>query len=538
MKHYTPRDYQKLGTDFILAHPHCALFAQPGLGKTVIAETVIDMLRLLSEVDRVLVVVPKRVLDTEGWQRELRKWHHLQNLAIEPITGNARERREKLASPAPIHLINYELLPWLLDELVRCWPYDMVILDESTKVKGHDSTWFMGNPRSKEDVAIGTTLSMPDGRALMLDIDSTVKKLPGNTRKLSNQVPSRIDTFSSHPYTEYRRIAPPAPKRIEFLPTPGLKHVRSQTKRWLNLTGTPMPNGAKDLWSQTHLLDQGARLGENITAFRSQYMQPHPYVKHQWVEQVGALDRVIGKIGDICLSIKAADYLDLPELVANVIEVRIDDDLMPDYKHLEDEFYLALQGHVVEAANSAVLGNKLRQFTQGFLFTGKNTWQEIHRAKLDALRDLSDQVNAPMLIAYWYEPDRERLLKAFKGSAVAFDGSRKQIDAFAAGSIQHLVIHPGSAGHGIDGLQDGSDTLAFYGMDWSLELHDQVIERIGPTRQMQSGHPRPVFCHYIAAQKTIDERVLERLIAKKSVQEILLDAMRQRGLAPGIPLIK
>jgi hypothetical protein len=502
------------------------------MGKTVIAETVIDMLRLLSEIDRVIVVVPKRVLDTEGWQRELAKWHHLQDLAIEPITGTAQQRREKLLSQKPIHIINYELLPWLLDELVRCWPYDMVILDESTKVKGHDSTWFMGNPRSKEDIAIGTTLALPDGRSLMLDIDSTVKKLPGNTRKLSPHVPSRIETFGTHPYAERLLIAPPPPKRIEFAPTPGLKHVRSQTKRWLNLTGTPMPNGTQDLWSPTYLLDEGERLGKNVTAFRGEYMRPHPYVKHQWVEQAGALDRAIAKIGDICLSIKAADYFDLPELVPNVIDVKIDDDLMADYKHLEDEFYLALQGHVVEAANSAVLGNKLRQFTQGFLFTGKKHWQELHRVKIDALRDLSDQVNAPMIVAYHYDPDRERLLKAFKGSAVAFDGSRKQIDAFARGHIQHLVYQPGSAGHGIEGLQDGSDTIAFFGSDWSLENHDQVIERIGPTRQLQSGHPRPVFCHYIAAQNTIDERVLERLIHKKTVQEILMNAMRQRGMKP------
>lgn len=510
MKKFTPRDYQAIGIDFGLRTPNAALMAQPGLGKTVIAETVIDMLRLLSEIDRVLVVVPKRVLDTEGWQRELTKWDHLQDLAIEAITGNAQQRRDKLRSPAPIHLINYELLPWLLDELARAWPYDMVILDESTKVKGHDSTWFKGNPGSEEHVSIGATLTQPDGRVLVLDADTKLGKLHGNTRVRK-------------PKDEL------APTRLlKFAPTAGLKHIRSQTKRWLNLTGTPMTNGVQGLWSQTHLLDGGERLGENISRFREQYMAPHPYVKHQWVEQAGALDRVIGKISDLCLSIKAADYLDLPALVPNVIEVRLDDALMADYKHLEDQFFLALEGHVVEAANSAVLGNKLLQFTQGVLYTDKQgAWTEIHKAKLDALKELSDEVNAPMLLAYHFDFDRQRLLKAFKGS-VAFDGTRKQVDAFGRGHIQHLILHPGSAGHGIDGLQDGSDTLAFFGSHWSLENHDQIIERIGPTRQLQSGHPRPVFCHYIAAQNTIDERVLQRLIEKKSVQEILLDAMKQR----------
>lgn len=530
MRRYTPRTYQSLGGGFVLRNPRCALFAQPGLGKTVIAETAIDTLRLLAEIDRTLVVVPKRVLDTEGWQRELLKWDHLQDLAIEAITGNAAERRAKLCSPAPIHIINYELLPWLLDELVTCWPYDFVILDESTKVKGHDSTWFKGNAASTEDLDLGTVLRFPNGTALMLDLDTKGSKVPGNTRVLANSVPSRIATFGQHPYAEHRVIATPPPKRITFKKTPGLQHIAGKTKRWLHLTGTPMPNGVKDLFSQTHLIDGGARLGENVTAFRHQYMHPHPYVKNQWVEQPGALDQVIGKISDVCLSIKAADYLDLPELVPNVIDVALPDELRADYKHLEDQFFLALEGHVIEAANSAVLGNKLSQFTQGVLYTDKKqSWKEIHKIKLDALRELSDEVNAPMLLAYHFEFDKQRLLKAFKGS-VAFDGTRKMIEAFGKGHIQHLVLHPGSAGHGIEGLQDGSDTLAFFGYDWSLENHDQVIERIGPTRQLQSGHPRPVFCHYIAMQNTIDTRKLERLIEKKTVQEILLNAMKQRGV--------
>lgn len=246
---FNPRSYQQLGIEHLMRNPRAGLFAQPGLGKTVMSLTTIDMQRLFNLIDKTLVVMPKRVLDTEGWQRELAKWDHLQDLAIETITGNAAQRREKLRSPAPIHLINYELLPWLLDELVRCWPYDRVDLDESTKVKGHDSTWFKGNSSTKDRIALGSTLDLPDGRRLILGAE-TRAKLPGNTRV--RQPKDATET-----------------RLITFAPTPGLKHVSTQTKRWTNLTGTPMPNGVQDVWSPTFLLDQGQRLGENISLPRA-----------------------------------------------------------------------------------------------------------------------------------------------------------------------------------------------------------------------------------------------------------------------------
>lgn len=513
MRQFTPRSYQQLGIQFMLQNPRCALFAQPGLGKTVMATTVIDMLRAFGEIDRTLAVMPTRVLETEGWQRELAKWTHLQDLDIEVIRGTPQQRREQLRSPKPIHIVNYEILPWLLDELARAWPYDMVILDESTKVKGHDSVWAHGKPSSEEHIAYGSKLFLPSGESGILRPESTITTLAGNTRV---RTPKESD----------------GSRLIKFKATPGLKHVATQTRNWVHLTGTPMPNGAKDLFTPTYLLDQGKRLGHNVTAFRAEYQHPHPYVKFAYVDQEDSLPRVIDKIKDICLTIKAADYLDLPELVTNRINVRITDGMMLGYRHLEDQFFIALEeefsGQIVEAANSAVLGNKLRQFTQGFLFADKKgAWQEMHQAKLDAIKELSEEVNAPMLIAYHYAPDKERLLKAFKGSAAAFDGTKQQIADFGKGKIQHLILHPGSAGHGVEGLQDGSDRIVFFGTDWSLENHDQVIERVGPTRQLQSGHPRPVFVDYITAVNTIDEMVLERLTTKKTQQEILMNALKK-----------
>lgn len=529
MRAFKPRSYQQLGTEFLLNTPRAALFAQPGLGKTVIAETVIDALRIIEGLGLTLVVVPKRVLDTEGWQRELKKWSHLTDLAIQPIEGDAATRRTQLCSQAPIHLINYELLPWLLDELAGAWPYDMVILDESTRVKGHDSTWFKGNPRSLEELGLGTTLAFSDGRKHVIDLGSPRKiKVPGSTRVLANAVKSRVKEFSQHAWPVRRLIAPPSPVKVEFQPTAGLKHIAQQTRRWINLTGTPMPGGVKDLWSQTYLLDDGKRLGNNITRFRETYQYPNPYVKNVFLDQPDALPRVIGQVQDICLSIIAKDYLDLPELIPTPVDVTMPPELMKRYRTLEDQFFVSLEGKTIEAANSAVLSGKLMQFTSGAMYTDKDkNWEELHSHRIDALRELSDEVGGPMLVAYHYAFNIQRIKKALP-DAVQFDGTLGMIDAFARGEIRHLLLHPQSAGHGVEGLQDGTDTIAFFDLTWSAEFHDQVIERIGPTRQLQSGHPRPVFAYYLMTPDSVDTMAYERVVEKKSKQDTLMRAMQRR----------
>jgi hypothetical protein len=512
MRHYENlRDYQRLGIQHLVNNPRSALFAQPGMGKTVMTETAIDILRLSGDIDKTLVVMPKRVLDTEGWQRELTKWSHLGDLAIEAIVGSPAERREKLHSPKPIHLINYELIPWLLEETVRDWPYSLVVLDESTKVKGYDSTWFMGNPKTKDVVPVGAKVKLQDGREAIITKEGP-RKLPGSAKILTRRVPpeNRRDTVT-----------------IEFSPTPGLKHAAARSSHWIDLTGTPIPNGVQDLWSQVYLLDAGARLGENITRFRERFMQTHPYVKHKWVPQRDALERVIPLIDDLCLSLIAKDWLDLPDLVPNVIDVAMPGECWAEYNHLEDEFFLRLTDALIEAPNSAVLSSKLLQYSAGAMYVKDDGYREIHDNRLEALADLAEQVAGPMLIAYHFDFNVTRIKKALPG-AVEFDGTRGMIDAFAKGKIQHLMIHPQSAGHGVDGLQDGTDTIVFFESNWSLEAHDQVIERIGPTRQLQSGHPRPVFVHYLATRGTHDDLVLQRLIEKKSTQDILLDAVNAR----------
>ena len=464
---FKPRPYQKQGMRWLYDRPKSALWAQPGMGKTAITLTVFAKLLLDGQAKRGLIVAPKRVLDTDVWGNETRKWDHLAVLNVTPIVGSPKDRAAIIASGAALCAINYELLPWLVETYYATWPWDTLIFDESTKLKRYNGVWFRGRPRKKDD----------DGAVV--------------------------------------REA-----------TPGLMHVTPKTRRVWNLTGTPAPNNVGDLWSQTYLLDGGARLGINITRFRQRYMRA-TRVEHVWEPRPGAEAEVAEALKDLCLTLKAADHLDLPPLVQNVIPVAMPSAAHRTYRTLEREFFVQVQGKTVEAVNAAVLSGKLLQYANGFLYTeGNEAWEDIHDAKLDALEDFMEEADGPVVVCYKYKADLARLGKRFP-DAVVFAG-RTEVERFSRGQIRMLLLHPGSAGHGIDGLQNHCNTLVWYGLTWSLEEHDQVIERIGPTRQVSAGKTNPVFIHYLATQRTVDDLVLERLIEKKSVQEILLNAMRKK----------
>ena len=468
---FKPRSYQALGIEHLLECPKAGLWAQPGMGKTSIVGSTVGSLYTLGALHRVLVLVPKRVLDTEGWSREFAKWDHLSSLEVANITGTPDERRALIAHGHTVQVINYELIPWLLKEYYRTWPWDTLVVDESTKLKDYAGVWFRGKPKRKQE--------LPDG---------SIVQLPAE---------------------------------------PGIKDAAKKCTRVWALSGTPAPNGVADLWPQIYLLDQGRRLGVNITQFRSRWMHLGRD-GFSWKSLPGADVDVGNRVRDICLTLQARDYLDLPEVVQNVVDVRMPAKNLEEYRRLQKAFFLeiAKDGRIIEAANAAVLSGKLLQFANGFLYTEGNTeWEDIHDAKLAALQDLVEEAARPVIVCYKYRADVTRICNRFP-QAVVFDGQSRTIEAFQRGDIPILLLQPASAGHGIDGLQDGTDTIIWYGLTWSLEEHDQALERIGPTRQLQSGHPRPVFCHYIATQGTVDKLVLQRLINKKTVQEILLEAMR------------
>lgn len=459
---YTPRDYQRAITEHVLWGARVNVWSGMGTGKTVATLTAIDLLiNVLGEARRVLVLAPLRVARST-WPGEVRKWAHLKGLTMADATGDVHRRRAAIFGKAQVVTINYENLVWLIEQTgVDNFPFDMIVADESTKLKGF---------RLRQGVKRGQAIG---------------------------------------------RVA------------------HSMVKRWVNLTGTPSPNGIVDLWGQNWFVDAGKRLGRTFGAFEARWFRsdrPHPNA--HWIEKTvmpHAQAEIEHLLRDVTITVSAADHMDLPPLVRNVIEVELPDAAMKIYRELEREFFAELEGNEeIEALNAAALSTKCLQVANGAAYTDDaGGWTEIHKAKLEALQDVIDEAaGMPVIVAYHFKSDLARLKKAFpKGREL--DAKASTIDAWNRGEIPLLFAHPASAGHGLN-LQDGGNIIAFFGLWWNLEEHDQIIERIGPTRQAQAGHNRPCFVHYIVAKGTIDNTVVTRLEGKRSVQDLLLDAMKER----------
>lgn len=469
---YTPREYQPLITNHILRKKRNGIFARMGLGKTCAVLTAMDIL-YLSGIESLpsLVFAPLRVAATT-WPEEVAKWDHLRHIELLSIIGDAPMRESVLIKALrsgnfSMFAVNYENIPWLMDFLKHQkggfqWPFGTVVADESTKLKGF---------RSKQGA-----------------------------------------------------------KRARLLASV----AHRDCTRWINLTGTPSPNGLKDLWGQTWFLDGGERLGATYKAFSERWfykshdgksIEPQPFAQKQ----------IQDRISDICISLDPADYFDLEEPIETVIEVDIPEKARKLYKKMEKEMFIQIEQdfktHNVEALNAAARTMKCLQLANGAAYvdgadeeTGK-AWVEVHTAKLDALEDIIEEAaGAPVLVAYHFKSDLARLKKRFPQGR-ALDKKPSTITEWNSGQIPVLFAHPASAGHGIN-LQDGGNILVFFSVNWNLEEHEQVIERIGPVRQMQSGHNRPVFIYYIMVRKTIERHVKRRLETKKGVQDILMSALK------------
>lgn len=307
------------------------------------------------------------------------------------------------------------------------------------------------------------------------------------------------------------------------------KVAHTKIKRFVELTGTPAPNGVVDLFGQAWFLDAGARLGTTFTAFSNRWFRPD-WSGFGLTPLPQAQKEIEHKLSDICLSLKAEDWFDLKEPIVNKIYVDLPVKARALYKDMEKNLFVQLKKHSVEAFNAASMTVKCLQMANGSLYLeGSNEkYEEIHDEKLEALASIIEEAaGASVLVAYNFRSDVGRLQKRFpKGRML--DANPKTIKDWNAGKIPILFAHPQSAGHGLS-LQHGGNIIAFFGMNWSLEDHMQIIERIGPVRQMQSGYNRPVFIHYILARNTIDDLVLERLQSKRSVQDILLEAMKAKS---------
>lgn len=303
-----------------------------------------------------------------------------------------------------------------------------------------------------------------------------------------------------------------------------MKKVRPLVSRIVGLTGTPAPNSLLDLWPEMYLMDMGQRLGRFIGGFRDRFFTPdkrNREIIYSYKPREGAEEAIYGLISDICISMKAVDYLDMPELIMNRVEVSMDSRERKIYDDFQRDMVVSLQGEELDAVNAAALSGKLTQMANGAVYGENRKVLHIHDRKLDALEDLMEAANGkPLLVAYWYEHDLQRIKARFK-NARCID-TTQDIDDWNAGKIPLALIHPASAGHGLN-LQEGGCTIVWFGLTWSLELYQQLNARL-----WRQGQKHTVVIHHIVTKGTHDEDVLRALDNKDTRQSALIDAVRAR----------
>ena len=396
-----------------------------------------------------LVIAPLRVA-RNTWPAEIEKWEHLQNLRCSVAVGTEAERLAALKKQADIYLINRENVQWMITESGIPFDFDMVVVDELSSFKNHQTKRF---------------------RALM--------------------------------------------------------KVRPKVKRIVGLTGTPSSNGLMDLWAEIRLLDMGERLGRFIGQYRSAYFTPdkrNGQVVFSYKLLPGAEKAIYQKISDITISMKSADHLKMPELVSAAHTVYLSERERTRYEDLKRDLVLNLPDGDVTAANAASLSGKLCQMANGAVYSDDGEVLEIHDRKLDALEDIIEAANGkPLLVAYWFRHDLERISERLHKLHIPF--SRLDADAsirrWNAGEIPVALIHPASAGHGLN-LQSGGNTLVWFGLTWSLELYQQTVARLW--RQGQAAET--VVVQHIITDGTIDGQIMKALSEKDATQAALIEAVK------------
>ena len=447
---YEPHDYQQYAISYIEAHPVAAVLLDMGLGKTSITLTALnDLLFDSFEIHRVLVVAPIRVASF-SWPAEIEKWDHLEGLRYSVAVGTVAERLAALKRKADIYLINRENVQWLITESGIPFDFDMVVIDELSSFKNHQTKRF---------------------KALM--------------------------------------------------------KVRPKVKRIVGLTGTPSSNGLMDLWAEFRLLDMGERLGRFIGQYRTSYFRPdkqNGQVVFSYKPLPGAEKQIYGRISDITISMKSTDHLQMPELVNSRYTVYLSEKEDSRYADLKNDLVLQLPDGDITAANAASLSGKLSQMANGAIYTDAGETVAIHERKLDALEDIIEAANGkPVLVAYWFRHDLERIterLHKLKIPCSRLD-TDSSIRKWNAGEIPVALIHPASAGHGLN-LQSGGNTLVWFGLTWSLELYQQTVARLW--RQGQQSET--VVVQHIITKGTIDERIMKALSEKDTTQAALIDAVK------------
>ena len=461
---YRPHPYQEYATKRILEQASVGLFLSCGLGKSVITLTAID--QLIYDylcVNRVLVIAPKKVAEAT-WQAEARKWDHLQRLTLATALGTAEARMAAVEAGADITIINRENVVWLVEALDGAWPFDMVVVDESSSFKS-----------------------------------------PGAKR-----------------FKALRRMLP----KIE---------------RMVILTGTPAPNGLEDLWSQIYLLDRGERLGRYVTHYRERYFDHNPW-RHEYVPKPGAFEAVQKKISDICVSMKAEDWLTLPELIVDDVPVALEGAGLKAYREMERTMVMEIgcptgpAGHLpaeagrqgddggieISATTAAALTGKLLQLCGGCVYDENGEAHHVHDAKLEALGELIEALNEPALLFYGYRHELPGIEKVLAGKLWRRLDTAEDAEAWNRGELDVLLAHPASCAYGLN-LQDGGRHVIWYTLTWSLELYQQANARLH-----RQGQRTSVIVHRLLVQGGVDQDVAKALEGKDETQAALVEALKAR----------
>lgn len=450
---FRPHAYQAHCIQKIIEIRKLGLFLDMGLGKTVTTLTAVKELKYNRfEVRKVLVIAPKKV--AEGtWTKEKDKWDHTRMLRVSQVLGSQAKRIRALNTPADIYIINRENVAWLVDYYRNAWPFDMVVVDESSSFKSHKS------------------------------------------------------------------------KRFKALASMG-GHIG----RMVELTGTPSPNGLNDLWSQVFLLDGGERLGKRYTQFRERYFDPGDRgnnVIYNYRAKPGSEESILEKISDICISMKAEDYLQLPDVTYHQVPVTLDARAEKAYREMERKMVLDLpeDEEQISVASAAALSNMLLQLANGALYDDGHGVHEVHGCKIEAFLELIESLQGkPALVFYNFQHDRERILGALGKSGLRIRELKTtdDEDAWNRREVDILLTHPASSAYGLN-LQQGGNHVVWFGLTWNYELYTQANKRLH-----RQGQEEKVIIHHLVCAGTRDEDVMKALERKEDVQEWVMQSLKAR----------
>ena len=450
---FIPHEYQSYCFNRIIDTKKVGLYIDMGLGKTVTTLSAVKDLkynRLL--VRKILVIAPKKVAEST-WSKEKDKWDHTKMLRVSKVLGSTAKRIQALNTPADLYIINRENVVWLVDYYRNAWPFDMVVIDESSSFKNHKS------------------------------------------------------------------------KRLKALAS-----ISGKIDRLVELTGTPSPNGLEDLWAQVYLLDGGERLEKRYSQFRERYFNPGDRgqnIIYNYKPKLGSEQAILDKISDICITMKSEDYLQLPDLIEDVIHVELDQKARKAYDELERQMVLALpeEEDEISVTSAAALSNKLLQLANGAVYDENHTVHSVHDCKIEAFMELVESLNGkPALVFYNFQHDKDRIKAALEKTSLRVRELKTPQDEndWNTGQIDILLAHPASCAYGLN-LQQGGNHVIWFGLTWNYELYSQANKRLH-----RQGQTEKVIVHHLVCNETRDEDVMEAISRKDDVQNWVMESLKAR----------